>query len=769
MSDKLLMPYCQLSRPDCELPLHSEATALSLEGEAAAFQYGLVLCGMWSPVGYAQELNDILGTSEDFAARLANWGLNAVISGRVAATTSDLAVLSRLGMYREIATIAAIDGSILTQFLRSRARLLSMGGGWKPFKDWTCFRSYSTFELHAMHVLEIASAQRQGNDVSDEIERAATFVERGLGVPDWCSSMAMLRIESLRLGNGVSRETSRRLRELAAQALELSEAGRVSTWLSHDYARHRLARAARVDMALGADATSTVDELIATDPLDARAWELRAHAYRKRDESVSFESLKTAALLDPTVAKYVADDLAHLSRKQDRSAGSLFWKARNAKAARARTLDLELVSGVEARELKEWLAQPQATRAHWLAFLYSPVLELGQERGGPIFCKAPSIAFERMTSQSPEAGFEVNIQRAVMPETRVALCQAAGRGDLAIVHPREVPLSLRNDRWSTLVDTLAKWDDLSTTKKVAAVGLLLSLGLYKCAFDLLRNHNAITRGVCWETRHLEAFVEYILFAGSGWFAYQPTRFIEVAKGASVGSRAKFTSLVVLGVHAAKYDRDVAASANWFALAREALAPLRDRCPIGFSNIIWESRLLRAEAFVPFLRGDFEHSIEILQKSLELSEDASADCVAQGIARAENIQTIRQTLSKTFCHAGRLEDALSSSRAYVDCDPCDGGGHLELGDILLRMGEYNGAIEHYTIAASLGPPGSFIGHFMAGECFSRMGKENSAAIELLFSIDSDPEGTSPRRALADLLERRALEPLTALVVERVHAV
>lgn len=768
LSSKLLRPYLILSRPDCELPLHSEATALSLHGDLEAIQCGLLLCGMWTPVGYAQEVNDTLGTSEQFAASLAKWDLDAVVTGRATANIVDLAVLSRLGMYSEIAKVATIDDSILAKFLISRARLLSMSGQWKPFENWAYFQSYSTFDLHAMHVLEIAFAQRQGMDVSGEIERATTFVERGLDVPDWCSEIALLRMASLELGNSVARETSEGLRDLAAKALQFGNAGRVSAWLSRDYARHRLARAARIDIALGTDASSTVDELVAVDPLDARAWELRAYAYREIDEAVSFDSLKTAALLDPTVSKHVANELARLSRQQKNVAGALFWMSRDAKAARDSSSKCASVVGVEAGVLKEWLAQPQSSRGQWLAFLYAPVISLGQDRNGPIFCKAPSIAFERMNTQPSEAGFEVNIQRAVMPETRLAICRAAGREAFAIAQPSDVPISARNERWSTLVDNVAIWDDLSTTRKVAVVGVLLSLGLYKCAFNLLRDHNVTSREGSWETRHLEAFVEYILFAGIGWFGYQPARFIEVATEAPIGSRARFTSLVVLGVHAAKYDRDAAASGNWFSKARKALEPLRDRCPISFSNAIWESRLLRAEAFVPFLRGDLEHSIEILQKSLELSENALPESAARELTRAENSQTIRQTMSKTLCQAGRLEDALSFSRAYVDCDPCDGGGHLELGDILIRLEEYDQAVTHYTIAACLGPPGSFIGHYMAGECLDRMGKETSAAIELLCSIDVHPEGTSPRQALADVLQRQALEPLTARVVEWANA-
>jgi tetratricopeptide (TPR) repeat protein len=76
------------------------------------------------------------------------------------------------------------------------------------------------------------------------------------------------------------------------------------------------------------------------------------------------------------------------------------------------------------------------------------------------------------------------------------------------------------------------------------------------------------------------------------------------------------------------------------------------------------------------------------------------------------------------------------RKIVELDPFYSVYRLELGEVLIKQGKFEEACKIYRSAARLGPPGTAIAWFMAGQCHEKLGEIDIACDCYLASVEMD---------------------------------
>src|SRR6202040_2951301 len=89
---------------------------------------------------------------------------------------------------------------------------------------------------------------------------------------------------------------------------------------------------------------------------------------------------------------------------------------------------------------------------------------------------------------------------------------------------------------------------------------------------------------------------------------------------------------------------------------------------------------------------------------------------------------------------------------MELDPLDPRARMEVGEALVKLGKIKEAAALYRSAAELGPPGTAIAWFMAGECYESLGDLEHACDCFLSTLRIDPLGISAAERLAQLTKR-----------------
>jgi tetratricopeptide (TPR) repeat protein len=248
--------------------------------------------------------------------------------------------------------------------------------------------------------------------------------------------------------------------------------------------------------------------------------------------------------------------------------------------------------------------------------------------------------------------------------------------------------------------------------------------------------------------YVYAFAEYMIFLGAEEGAYSPWRFKLIAERAPEGSAARFSACLKLLVHTARFDKDQGEAIRWSRKAKQALKALALPCG-SLKQFMWESRLHRATAFVPFLEGRYAASLSELELALDLGWKVPVRSARERIVRNENIYPVLESTAKACLACNDLSRAFALTKQMVALDPWDGLARLELGNILYRLDRFEDAAEQYEWAVTLGPPGTEIAAFLAGEAYKAAGQSHEAVNMYLRSLEADPEGVSPRERLSQL--------------------
>ena len=178
----------------------------------------------------------------------------------------------------------------------------------------------------------------------------------------------------------------------------------------------------------------------------------------------------------------------------------------------------------------------------------------------------------------------------------------------------------------------------------------------------------------------------------------------------------------------------------------------------FTSGLFTSRFYRGVGFLPQLTGDRSEVARVMDLAESHARNIKPVTPAQRLLYRENLHAVMESRTKEALWLGETHEALSRSLRVIEVDPCDSKAWAELGEIHYLRQEWRQASEAYSTAAMLGPPASAIGRYMAGLCFSKLGRDMLAAFFLKDTLECDPLGIAPRHRINELPRIAVLDAL-----------
>ena len=352
-------------------------------------------------------------------------------------------------------------------------------------------------------------------------------------------------------------------------------------------------------------------------------------------------------------------------------------------------------------------------------------------------------------------------QRALSPGFRIQLAREAGPA-YALTDPRQLPESLRSERWRRLCAALDDWTSSRDDEKCRLASLLHSMCLYQPLLDLIP-HNFVAgqaapdavRLAFW--RASAHYIQHLPERTSDYPAADISVFEDIALNAPTVVPESFNATAKVFVHKAKNRCEAADLARWGDRLEMALGrTIADA--YGFTSGLFTSRFYRGLGFLPQLTGDRREVARVMDLAEGHARNIKPVTPAQHLLYRENLHAVMESRTKEALWLGDKNEALSRSLKVIEVDPCDSKAWAELGEIHYLRQELKEASEAYSTAAMLGPPASAIGRYMAGLCFRKLGQDMLAAFFLKDALECDPLGISPRHRINELPRVAVLDAL-----------
>jgi tetratricopeptide (TPR) repeat protein len=392
-------------------------------------------------------------------------------------------------------------------------------------------------------------------------------------------------------------------------------------------------------------------------------------------------------------------------------------------------------------------------------WLLRPYLDLADFNGGPLHVQNLGECW-RSFFEPDRLPFIP--QRALSPGFRTQLAREAGQA-YAVTDPRELPETLRSDRWRCLCVALNEWTLLPGDKRSRLASLLHSMCLYQPLIALIpydhfeagRADPDELRLAFW--RASASFIHHLPERTSDYPTADMSVFEDIALNAPTAVPECFNATAKVFVHKAKNRCAIADLLKWSNRFETVLAHTIAGAD-EFTSGLFTSRFYRGLGFLPQLAGDKNE----VRRTMDLAESHARNIkpgtLAQDILCRENLHAVMESRTKEALWLGDKDEALSRSLKVIEVDPCDSKAWAELGEIRYLRDELKEASEAYSTAAMLGPPASAVGRYMAGLCFLRLGHDMLAALFLKDTLEYDPLGISPRHRISGLPNVAVLDAL-----------
>ena len=338
---------------------------------------------------------------------------------------------------------------------------------------------------------------------------------------------------------------------------------------------------------------------------------------------------------------------------------------------------------------------------------------------------------------------------------RESLIRETGFLQYQVNTPLELSIENRTERWNKLCEYLIHYKELKTEKKLCVINLLTSLCLHKSVLEYVPEmpEAEISGSIALAgLASCRAMSERMLQA-NGDTPDILKKFEKVSNYAPIGSKVRFSTCINLVGLYAKSFRDLNATEFWRSVATQELACLKNTLD-DFSYKLLASIYHRAVVFFPILQNDREAVI----REMELCESLAQSLVleynseAEKIASRENLITVFESRTKEALWLGDIDLAEVRAKQLVKMEPLYSRYRLQLGEVLLKQTKIEEAAKMYRSAARLGPPGTPIAWFMAGQCHEKLGELELACDCYLASVHIDELAISAVERLNKLAPR-----------------
>lgn len=400
-----------------------------------------------------------------------------------------------------------------------------------------------------------------------------------------------------------------------------------------------------------------------------------------------------------------------------------------------------------------------ALDSRFSTWLLRPYLDLADFNGGPLHAQNLEACWRSFVEPASPPFIP---QRALSPGFRIQLAREAGPA-FALTDPRQLPESLRSERWRRLCAALDAWASLRDDEKCRLASLLHSLCLYQALLDLIPHDDFVAgraapdavRLALW--RASAHYIQHLPERTSDYPAADIRVFEDIALNAPTVVPETFNATAKVFVHKAKNRCEAADLVRWGDRLEAALV----RTIAGadeFTSGLFTSRYYRGLGFLPQRTGDRREVVRMMDLAESHARNIRPVTPAQYLLHRENLHAVMESRTKEALWLGDRNEALSRSLKVIEVDPCDAKAWSELGEIHYLREEWKEASEAYLTAAMLGPPASAIGRYMAGLCFGKLGQDMVAAFFLKDTLECDPLGISPRHRINELPRTAVLDAL-----------
>lgn len=385
--------------------------------------------------------------------------------------------------------------------------------------------------------------------------------------------------------------------------------------------------------------------------------------------------------------------------------------------------------------------------------LLRPYIDLGPSPNGPLFAQGIEHYWEAFTDPSRP---RFALQRTLAAPFRSLALSEIGKDAYDADDPREVPKSLRSERWQALVDAIDAWSDLQRQTQPRLILLMHALCFYRAIVELLPPLDPADDLADPEAADLiyrRESAAYVLNAptrAADHVDAEMSVFHHLATTPHTVAFVGFDSAIKLLTHVAKTKGPTAEVVHWRDRAVFYM-DMMARDTREFDLTLAESRFFRAEAFIPQLNGDRDAVVAIMDRAEEKANALIPQTKADDILKLENLHPLLESRAKEALWLGDTDLALERAIAVTELDPFEARGWLELGQIHLVRNAFEEAAEAYCTAALIGPPASTIARHMAGICYLESGKTAAAALMLKSTLDMDPLAYSTRDQILRLTD------------------
>lgn len=384
------------------------------------------------------------------------------------------------------------------------------------------------------------------------------------------------------------------------------------------------------------------------------------------------------------------------------------------------------------------------------AWLYRPYVDLGPRNDGPSHIYCVEFAFRNLL----HSGERCERPQRVLPHSfRESLLREANLPAYRVTDPLNLPTEFRSARWQLMCDYLAHFAGLNRCQQADVMALLSSLCFYPAvatyvlpisAEELSSNESSTALAYARANARFMLNQDYDT-------PYDIGEFEAIATNAPPGSIFRFNSLVHLIVQSARFTKDVDAVEHWASVALKEMDQFRSASD-EFTFTLMMSRYYRAAAFAPQMRGDRAQLVREMDFAEEYAVALQRDTEVRRILADENLHPLMQSRTKEALWLGELDLAEHRARRAIEIDPLDPRARMEVGEVLVSLGKIAEAATFYRSAAELGPPGTAIAWYMAGECYETLGDLDHACDCFVSALRIDPLGISAANRLADLTKR-----------------
>jgi tetratricopeptide (TPR) repeat protein len=321
-----------------------------------------------------------------------------------------------------------------------------------------------------------------------------------------------------------------------------------------------------------------------------------------------------------------------------------------------------------------------------------------------------------------------------------------------VTNPLQVKNDWRSQRYSEMCDYLTHYEHLESKNKLQVIELLSSL----CFHDAILEYIPVMSGseiaqdsTLASLANCRAMSN--LLSSSPINASESTKEFElIAAHAPLGSKVRFSAAIQLISLAAKNFGNLKDTEHWQNLACQELKYLKDFLD-DFTYKHLTDIYYRAAVFVSILKGERKAAVEEMDLCEALAKELTQESKTEveRIAAHENLTTVFESRTKEALWLKDFDLAEERARKLVEMDPLYPRYRLQLGEILIKQSKIEEALMMYRSAARLGPPGTAIAWFMAGQCHEKLENLELACDCYLASVKLDSLAISAIERLTKL--------------------